>query len=66
MDKILLSDIVTKTRIAIVPLGHSSSTVYQYGIGWDKIIHYSESHHQPFYSEEFNLSVYCTNKKTIR
>lgn len=52
MDEILLTELIAKAREAIVPLGHSQSTVYQYGLAWNELIQYFEANGQNFFSEE--------------
>lgn len=52
MDKILVAELIAKARAVIVPLGHSQSTVYQYGLAWNELNQYFESNGQNFFLEE--------------
>jgi hypothetical protein len=52
LDEILLTELISKAREAIAPLGHSQSTVYQYGLAWHELIQYFESNSQNFFLEE--------------
>lgn len=52
MKEILLKELVTQAKEAIKPIQHSKSTVYQYGLAWDELIHFFESNGQSFFSEE--------------
>ena len=52
MDKILLTELIAKARAAIIPLGHSQSTVYQYGLAWNELHQYFESNGHNFFLEE--------------
>lgn len=47
-----MKELVTKAKEAIKPIQHSKSTVYQYGLAWDELIHFFESNGQSFFSEE--------------
>ncbi|WP_158303425.1 tyrosine-type recombinase/integrase [Desulfitobacterium hafniense] len=52
MNEILLTELIVKAKAAIVPLGHSQSTVYQYGLAWNALNQYFEVHSQTFFLEE--------------
>lgn len=52
MKEILLTELVTRAKEAIKPIQHSASTVYQYGLAWDELIHFFESNEQLFFSED--------------
>lgn len=52
MDEILLTELITKARAVIAPLGHSQSTLYQYGLAWNELIRYFEANGQNFLSVE--------------
>lgn len=52
MDKILVTELIAKAKAVIVPLGHSQSTVYQYGLAWNELNQYFKSNGQNFFLEE--------------
>ncbi|MEN6320744.1 MAG: tyrosine-type recombinase/integrase [Syntrophaceae bacterium] len=52
MDNILLTDVIAQAKAAIVPIGHSQSTVYQYGLAWCELLQYFEANNQINFSEE--------------
>ena len=52
MDNILLTDLIAKTRKAIAPLGHSKSTLYQYGLAWDELVRYFNLNNQNLFTED--------------
>ncbi|MDQ0220691.1 hypothetical protein [Peribacillus cavernae] len=52
MKEILPKELVTRAQEAIKPIQHSASTVYQYGLAWDELIHFFESNGQLYFSEE--------------
>lgn len=52
MKEILLTELITQSKEAIKPIQHSASTVYQYGLAWDELIHFFESNGQIYFSEE--------------
>lgn len=51
MEKILLVDLIGKAKKAIAPLGHSKSTVYQYGLAWDELALFFNQNNQETFSE---------------
>ena len=51
MEKILFADLIIKAKKAIAPLGHSKSTVYQYGLAWDDLALFFNQHNQETFSE---------------
>ncbi|KGA96352.1 hypothetical protein AJ85_12325 [Alkalihalobacillus alcalophilus ATCC 27647 = CGMCC 1.3604] len=52
MKEILLTELVTQAREAIKPIQHSASTVYQYGLAWNELIHFFESNGRLYFSKE--------------
>ena len=52
LEEVLLTDLIAKARVAIAPLGHSQSTVYQYGLAWEELNHYLGSKGQDWFREE--------------
>lgn len=52
MRKTLLTDLIVETKKAITPLGHSPSTVYQYGLAWDELAAYFKRNNQEIFSED--------------
>lgn len=51
METILLVALIDKAKKAIAPLGHSRSTVYQYGLAWDKLTLFFNQNNQEIFSE---------------
>jgi len=51
VEKILLVDLIGKAKKAIAPLGHSKSTVYQYGLSWDELALFFNQNNQETFSE---------------
>ncbi|NQV15483.1 tyrosine-type recombinase/integrase [bacterium] len=52
MDKILLSELIKRTKNAVRPFEHSQSTSYQYQMAWKDISSYFLEHHQVLYSKQ--------------
>jgi integrase len=52
MDNILLAELIAQAKTAITPLGHSQSTVYQYGLAWNELLQYCRANNQDYFSEE--------------
>ena len=52
MDKILLTDLIANARQAIAPLGHSQSTLYQYGLAWNELAAHFKRNNQNLFSED--------------
>lgn len=52
MKEILLTELVTQAKEAIKPIQHSASTVYQYGMAWNELIHFFESNGRLYFSNE--------------
>lgn len=52
MDEILLTELIVKAGAAIAPLGHSQSTLYQYGLAWNDLKQYFLSNGQIIFTED--------------
>jgi hypothetical protein len=52
MDNILLTEVIAQAKVAIAPIGHSQSTIYQYGLAWRELLQYFEVNNQIYFSEE--------------
>ncbi|WP_407272970.1 tyrosine-type recombinase/integrase [Radiobacillus sp. PE A8.2] len=52
MKDILLTELITQAKEAIKPIQHSASTVYQYGLAWNELIHFFESKGRLYFSKE--------------
>ena len=52
MDNILLTEVIAQAKVAIAPIGHSQSTVYQYGLAWNELHQYFKANNQIYFSEE--------------
>lgn len=52
MKEILLTELITQAKEAIKPIQHSESTVYQYGLAWDELIHFFETKGRLHFSKE--------------
>lgn len=50
MNEMKLSELIDKTKVAIKPIGYSNSTVYQYGLAWEKLTIFFALHDQIFFS----------------
>ena len=58
LKEITLTELITKAETAIAPIGHSQSTVYQYGLAWKDLTQYFQSNGQIFFAEDIaNLFV---------
>ena len=51
MGKILLSELIERTKDLIRSLEHSQSTLYQYQMAWGKLSEYFSNHHQVQFSK---------------
>ena len=51
MGKILLSELIERTKDSIRSLEHSQSTLYQYQMAWGKLSEYFSNHHQVQFSK---------------
>src|SRR5699024_11408436 len=52
MKEILLTELINKAKVAIKPIQHRPSTVYQYGLAWKELVRYFESNGQSYFSTE--------------
>ena len=63
MKKVLLNNLIIQAKEAIKPIGHSSSTLYQYGLVWDELSSFFETNAQQYYLEEL-AEHFVKNSKT--
>lgn len=47
-----LTELIIRAEAAIVPIGHSQSTVYQYGLAWKELTQYFQSNGQIFFTAD--------------
>jgi integrase len=52
MDNILLTELIAQAKTSIAPIGHSQSTVYQYGLAWNELLQYCKANNQNYFSDE--------------
>ena len=55
MNEMKLSELIDKTKMAIKPIGYSNSTIYQYGLAWEKLTIFFFQHDQFFFSKNLAL-----------
>ena len=63
MKIVLLNNLIIQAKEAIKPIGHSSSTLYQYGLAWDELRSFFETNEQQYYLEEL-AGHFVKNSKT--
>jgi len=63
LDQILLTELIANTKLAIVPLRHSQSTLYQYDLAWTDLLRYFEANGQCFFSEDLTMQFLQLSKQ---
>jgi len=63
MKKVLLDNLIIQAKEVINPIGHSSSTLYQYGLAWDELRSFFEANEQQYYLEKLAEN-FVKNSKT--